>query len=249
MKKVTTLLTGAALLLAAGSVSAYPLNNGPVTIDTSAQYNLQEVVNTVFGTGKIDVQNDQTGVGGWNHAENDTAAFRVIASLPISQVNYNTYVGIYDLVTGQEYQLMNLKTQSASSFSILDGSLYINNNDTLTTGWSGQFGFYSYNDYLSTSAKVYTEDSKNGDTTRAATYLLGNGWTWNASAYSTGQKSGKLDGNNDWLVAMEIDGGFLDFQDATFIVEDMTAVPEPGTIALLGAGLVAVPFIRRRMKS
>lgn len=238
MKRLILLI---AFLLTVGNAYASPLGNGPSTIDLSGSYNLQEVTDTVFGTGAIDVQNDQSGVGGWTQSENDATAFRVISQFPDSGVT--ALVGIYDLSGGNEYTLMNLASDNSSNFVIFNGDLYVNN-VVVSSGWSKNFGFFTKYD---TDPKRYTEDSKNGGVNFSATYLINDGQSWDTSAYSSsGITAGTMKGNDDWLVAMESDGGFRDFQDVVFMVEDIAPVPEPGTLLLLGSGLLGLAFMKRR---
>jgi len=249
MKKLVAVLAGAMLMMASSAIAS-PLGNGPSTIDLSGINDLQTVVNNVFGASAFNVQTTQTGVGGWVHSENDTSAFRVIAQFPTAQnisAGYtNATVGVYDLQTGLEANLFNLITSNSSTFQIYGGDLIINGT-TISSGWSGQFGFYTQ---WQTDPKRYTEDSKNGGINFSATYLLKDGTQWNTTAYSnSGIRTGTMRGNDDFLIAMESDGGFRDFQDVVFMVEDVAPVPEPGTFALLGAGLLGLGFFgRRRMK-
>lgn len=239
MKKMIFLVI---LLFVANSAYANPIGNGPTTIDLGSSYDLQTVVNTVYGAGEIDVQNDQTGVGGWTQSENDSSAFRVISQFPNYPVS--AVVGVYDLSSGKEKDLFDLSTSNGQSFSFFNGSLYFGQTEVDAGGWSGAFGFYSV---YGTNDKRYTEDSKNNNVNFAATYSLADGLDWDTSAYAaSGITSGTMVGGDDWLVAMESDGSFLDFQDVVFMVEDMSAVPEPGTLLLLGSGLIGLAYLKRR---
>jgi len=54
---------------------------------------------------------------------------------------------------------------------------------------------------------------------------------------------------NEWVLAWEdlvYGGSDQDFNDLVLIIESVTPVPEPGTITLLGAGLLGLLLLRRR---
>jgi len=55
--------------------------------------------------------------------------------------------------------------------------------------------------------------------------------------------------SNEWVLAWEdlpYLGSDQDFNDLVMIIESVTPVPEPGTITLLGAGLLGLVLLRRR---
>ncbi len=96
----------------------------------------------------------------------------------------------------------------------------------------------------------FTEDSKNGDTSKALSYLLDIDDT---ITYKTGlaipgfETADFVANGNDWLLAFEMGNG-TDYSNAVFIVEDISAVPEPATMLLFGTGLIGLAGFAHRRK-
>ena len=246
---------------------ALPYGNGPSLIDpgvagvieATGQPTLQTIVNNVFGSNVIDVNSDQTGIGGWTKSENDTSSYLVTYALGTSPDN--PYIpgnfGIYDLHDSSKSALL-FATDAVDSygyritnanFEFTDtGRLLINNVTADPRIWSGDFGFYF--EQLGTTR--YTEDSRNGNANYAAAYRLADGTTYDTSFYlGNGGTSGTALSNNDWLLAFEynpLGAAIRDFNDGVFIVEDMKAVPEPSLMLLFGTGLTGLVGIASRRR-
>jgi hypothetical protein len=253
MKKVVAILAGAALLMIAGSAFALPLNsNRP--LNNGNLGSLQTILNDNFNN-SIDAVKGQSSAALWQESDGTPTAYAVAA------VRGDTGVlGIYN-PSGQEYILLtNPQTDSKSSFAIdAAGTLSVNNVDVLYN-FGPTFGFF-WRD-TTTPSTAYTEDSKNtgigtgpDGNIRALSYLVKDGTTLTGNLAHYFSASGQVaKGNDDWALAFEdlspSSGSDFDFNDAVFYVKDISAVPEPGTILLLGAGLVGLGFYgRRRMKA
>ena len=227
-----------------------PYNNGPSTIEgaplASGQVALQTTVDSVFGANTLDVDTDQTGVGAWALAESDASTYLVTLGYAVGTgTPYNGIFGIYDMTdVTKTYALINTATDDSASFDFYNGTLKVGGS-SISAGWSEKFGFY----FEQEGTKHYTEDDKNSDLGNyAATYLLASGTFWNS-----GLDSGTVQGNNDWLIAFDSNddlGAARDFNDGVFIVEDVSAVPEPASMLLFGTGLASLAgLVTRRKKN
>jgi hypothetical protein len=175
---------------------------------------------------------------------------------------------IYSTVTGEEYKLSGDVELEKNTFSIGSyGSGGVTQyaltiNDVLIDETFGEsFGFVWHDTNPSYSNnRSYTQDYLNagngyGDENDilALTYNLdGKTWTYQSSQTSSGDPiyTSYLFEEDDWLIAFEdrysTQGGDGDFNDAVFIIEDITPVPEPATMMLLGFGLIGVGVASRK---
>ena len=105
------------------------------------------------------------------------------------------------------------------------------------TSFSGidlrQFGFWADASPGDLAGRVYTLDDMNDSSNPG-------GGTAKVLSYN-------LAGTNEWAFAFETDG-YNDYNEAVILIESITPVPEPGTFALLGLGVVGFAVIRRRRR-
>lgn len=247
MKQFAAMLAGVALVaLTAANASAFATNsNRP--FDNGNLGSLQTILNDNFNN-SVNAVSGQSSAALWQESDGTPTAYAIAALR-----GDNGVFGVYNPV-GVEYVLMNNPIDnSASSFSInAAGTLFVNN-VAVVQNFGPTFGFF-WRD-TTTPSTAYTEDSKNTGTgtgpnnnIRALTYLVNDGTKLTGNLATYFSTSGQIaKGNDDWALAFEdLTRGDYDFNDAVFYVKDLSPVPEPGTIILLGAGILGLAVYNRR---
>jgi len=180
------------------------------------------------------------------------------ATIVLEQASYESNMGIYDFsidTAGNVTILDTLQIFAASdepwswtasqavNFDLANNIAFLD--DDGTTGYSAgdsqanigdTFGFYL--EVTNTGRTYYSHASLNFD-----------GFDYLAVFETAGE--GGVTNPFDLILAWEdiYGGGDKDYNDMVIAVNDVTAVPEPGTLALIGLGLFGLGLARRKQQS
>lgn len=250
--KLRGILTAIVSLSIGAAVQAAPIVNDnvrPVTVNAaySGEKSLQSVLDQLFGTGAVDASTDQSTAGIWGSATGAPAT--TIPTLIIEQTSgassqkfgiwFGTDTGnllMVDLFYGGA--VGDPSGRSAAGLYLDAGYLQIDRSGpqancgtqiNCTTIIDSRIDPYSFGFYFTSgSTTAYSIDSLAG--LNSPTRFL---------AYQHGATT-------NWAFAFE-DGSDFDYQDMVVKVESIK-VPLPGTVALLGIGLVGAGLLRRSRK-
>lgn len=241
---------GMAALLLAGGISQAHAVCAPAAPTPSGEASLQQVFNGLLGAGMLDAATDCLADGtdaAWTATRSSGAT--IILELA-GNANSNTF-GIYDVTApGQQLSIFS-GSDAAGTDAILrlqnvSGQWRISvqgNGPTQSLNLASPvFGFY-----LGTlAATFYSDTGLNSDGTDHLFAYQGN-----ASEYMSGPLEGTLFEPTDYILAWEdlrygTSGYDADYQDFIVQMIDVTPVPLPAAVWLLGSGLLGLALTRRR---
>lgn len=238
-------VVAAAVALGAASVMAAPILNDnmrPKAINnaTGGETDIQDVLNSTFGAGQVNKATDQSKSGLWGSATgvpSSTVPTLVLEAAGNAAINkFGIWFGtdtsnmlMIDLLLGGATPVLGNRT---ATIDYDYGTLIVSGPNCGTSVNCGtftnslidptSFGFY----FQSGNVMGYSIDSINGQTRFMAYQGPGGGAT-------------------NWIFGFE-DGGDNDFNDMVIKVESIKQVSAPGTLALLGLGLLGIGALRRR---
>ena len=248
MKKfgLTLVMAMMAVVLATGGAWALPFNVRPVTVQNSSEETLQEIFNSIGAT-SVDVQADQSAAALFNPtaSSNSTASF-IIELAGNAATNE---IGIYDVNGAMAPIFGGCYTEGdRANLQFYSNGLQVTMTDssehTVASSWYADFGS-TFGFYMNTGSNVfYSEDDKNDGNAQILAYQ-GN----NADYVTVPGGVAGLFTDSEWIFAFEdlyLPNSDKDYNDAVIMVESIQPVPEPGTMALLGIGLLGLAFIGRK---
>jgi len=240
-----------ALLLAAGfaqAASVSPFNDRPATITTYDSPTLQDMLDTYFYG--LDAYADQSSAGYFMLAVPGSTV--TSPQLKVKSAGGGVVVNLFSLPGLDD-------SNPISSLSLFPGLAA--EGDTATVTWlTADSGLVTF---IDVSAATATISSFSG--------VSRNGFGFSFEVASYGKTFYTLDdlnpggearvlaynkaGTNEWAfgyentpysVASSPSGGTRDYNEIFMLVESITPVPEPGTLALVGAAGLAFALLRRR---
>jgi hypothetical protein len=240
MKKLAATVAGLVLMLATSNAFSLPINVRPGDIPPPGT-GLQSILNGAIKTtspNHLNAITDQSNVANWRLADSNSS-ISYLVSVAATTSTTASHFGIYSAETGLTYDLLNSTFKTQRGFSISDAGALSISDVEVDANFGTVFGFYFGS---GPNLKVFTEDSKNGGNIDSLVYSILDGTIFSSKLIGTA-----TDGD-DWIMAFR-SNPTGNFTDGVYFVKDLSPVPEPGTMMLLGAGFLGLAIYGKRRKN
>ncbi len=246
----------AALLMASSAALATPINplNSrpvPVTIPSpdGTGKDVQTILNTIYPGTAPNAVTGQEIAGMWGSASSSHPTISPIMEVEYAGNANSNILGIWSGTDSTQITKVNIFTGAAQA------------GDTAQLVWNSSLSLLGIvAGAFNTPGSVNTGSFAGINPFSFGWYLVPNGNT-NNIFYSVDQlnPAGAAQmlayhqtGSNDWVFFFEdlqLSGADKDYNDLVFRCESLAPVPEPGTLLLLGAGLVGLAGLRLRKRA